>query len=301
MKSNDLPIDYIKRTAVYYQALGYGAPYQWASFDDVPFATLSKPLEECTIAIVTTAAPYQPDKGDQGPGAPYNANAKFYQTYAMKSHTMPDVRISHVGIDRTHTTAEDMGSYFPLAALTKAFEAGKIGKIADQFFGLPTNRSKRTTSDIDAQDLLSRCKAAAVDAVILVPNCPVCHQSTSIAARILEEAGIATVVMGCAKDIVENVGVPRFLFSDFPLGNSAGLPNDPDSQQITLNMALELLEQVKAPRTTSQSPLKWNGAPDWKDDYSNVDKLSPEEIAQRRAAFDVAKNTAKKLREKIEG
>ena len=301
MKPDDLPIDYIKRTAAYYQALGYGAPYQWANYDDVPFAALSKPLKECTIAIVTTAAPYQPDKGDQGPGAPYNADAKFYQVYAMKCSTMPDLRISHVGIDRTHTTAEDMGSYFPLAALTNAYKAGKIGKMADQFFGLPTNRSKRTTSDVDAQDLLSRCKAADVDAALLVPNCPVCHQSTSIAARILEEAGIATVVMGCAKDIVENVGVPRFLFSDFPLGNSAGLPNDPDSQQATLNMALDLLEQAKASRTTTQSPLKWNGVPDWKDDYSNAAKLSSEEIAQRRAAFDIAKNTAKKLREKVEG
>ena len=34
--------------------------------------------------------------------------------------------------------------------------------------------------------------------------------------------GIPTVVMGCAKDIVEHCGVPRFLFSDFPLGNAAG-------------------------------------------------------------------------------
>ena len=40
-----------------------------------------------------------------------------------------------------------------------------------------------------------------------------CHQTVSLAARHLEENDIATVVMGCAKDIVEFVGVPRFLFS----------------------------------------------------------------------------------------
>ena len=54
-----------------------------------------------------------------------------------------------------------------------------------------------------------------------------CHQTVSLAARHLEENGIATVVMGCAKDIVEYCGVPRFLFSDFPLGNAAGRPTDP--------------------------------------------------------------------------
>jgi hypothetical protein len=49
------------------------------------------------------------------------------------------------------------------------------------------------------------------------------YQTVSLAARHLEENGIATVVMGCAKDIVEFVGVPRFLFSDFPLGNATGV------------------------------------------------------------------------------
>jgi len=58
----------------------------------------------------------------------------------------------------------------------------------------------------------------------------VCHQTVSLAARHLEANGISTVIMGCAKDIVEHCGVPRFLFSDFPLGNSAGRPFDVESQ-----------------------------------------------------------------------
>ena len=78
------------------------------------------------------------------------------------------------------------------------------------------------TLEIDCPEIVARCKADGVDAAILVANCPVCHQSVSLAARALEAAGIATVVMGCAKDIVEHVGVPRLLFSDFPLGNRGG-------------------------------------------------------------------------------
>ena len=79
----------------------------------------------------------------------------------------------------------------------------------------------------------------------------------SLVARHLEANGIPTVVMGCAKDIVEHVGVPRFLFSDFPLGNAAGKPNDPDSQAFTIELALEVLESSPGPRTTVQSPLRW--------------------------------------------
>ncbi|HEX9278426.1 MAG TPA: glycine reductase, partial [Casimicrobiaceae bacterium] len=130
-----------------------------------------------------------------------------------------------------------------------------------------------------------------------VPNCPVCHQSASLAARMLEENGISTVVMGCAKDIVEYVGAPRFLFSDFPLGNAAGRPNDPESQAFTVDLALSVLESAPAARTTVQSPLKWNASPDWKLDYCNIERLTPEEIARRRAEFDRVKAQAKNMRD----
>jgi D-proline reductase (dithiol) PrdB len=122
----------------------------------------------------------------------------------------------------------------------------------------------------------------------------------SLAARHLEANGIPTVIIGCAKDIVEHVGVPRFLFSDFPLGNPAGKPNDPDSQALTLELALRVLETVPAPRTTVQSPLRWSDNPDWKLDFSNIERLSPEEIARRRAEFDRQKEIAKTIRDKPE-
>jgi hypothetical protein len=119
----------------------------------------------------------------------------------------------------------------------------------------------------------------------------------SLAARLLEAAGIATVVMGCAKDIVEYVGVPRLLFSDFPLGNGAGRPHDPASQRSTLELALRLLESAPAPRTTVQSPLRWRDDPSWKLDYCNAERLSAEELQRRRAAFDDTKARARRVRE----
>jgi D-proline reductase (dithiol) PrdB len=120
----------------------------------------------------------------------------------------------------------------------------------------------------------------------------------SLAARHLEANGIPTIIMGCARDIVEYVGVPRFLFSDFPLGNPAGRPNDPESYSFTLELALRVLEAAPASRTTVQSPLRWSDSPDWKLDYSNIERLSAEEIARRRAEFDRQKEIAKTVRDK---
>lgn len=102
--------------------------------------------------------------------------------------------------------------------------------------------------------------------------------------------------MGCARDIVEHAGVPRFLFSDFPLGNSAGKPFDEESQRLTLELALQLFEDATGPRTTVQSPLVWSEDNSWKRDYSSVAELTPNEIARRRAQFDADKAVAREQR-----
>ena len=295
--NDNQPISYMQRTRDWYLALGYGNPYRWAHHHDVPFQPLAKPLDQCTVALITTASPFDPAKGNQGPGAPYNAAAKFYQVYSGDTSQDHDLRISHVAIDRKHTSMTDSGSWFPLPLLRQAEAEGKIGKLARRFHGAPTNRSQRHTIEVDCPELLGRCKEDGVDAAILVANCPVCHQTLSLVARHLEANRISTVIMACAKDIVEYCGVPRMLFSDFPLGNAAGKPHDPASQQATLDLALKVLESAPAARTSVQSPQVWSDNPDWKLDYSNPDRVSPEELARRKAENDRAKETARAIRD----
>lgn len=167
---HDAPIPYMRRIRDYYLALGYSTPYHWAHYAEVPFRPLMKPLAECRVALITTAAPYQPDKGDQGPGAPYNAAAKFYAVYSGDSSGDPDLRISHLAIDRAHTTAEDSNTWFPLPQLRHCAATGRIGGVAPRFHGAPTNRSHRATLEQDGPELLARCRADGADAAVLVAN-----------------------------------------------------------------------------------------------------------------------------------
>ncbi len=289
----DVPIPYMQRTRDYYLAIGYDTPYRWAHNIAAPFQPLKKPLAQSRVAIITTAARFDPTKGDQGPGAAYNGSAKFYQVYDGDTSQQHDLRISHIAYDRAHTSATDMNTWFPLAQLHRLAGEGRIGALAPRFFGAPTNRSHRVTTETDAPEILDRCKADNVDAVVLVPNCPVCHQTTALVARHLEANGISTVLMGCAKDIVEHAAVPRFLFSDFPLGNSAGKPHDNASQAFTLELALKVLESAPGPQTTVQSPLRWSEDASWKRDYNNVERMAPEELARRRRDFDAQKEAAR--------
>jgi len=291
------PTLYMERTRRYYLALGYENPYAWAHHENAPFHPHSLPLADTRVTLITTAAPFQADKGPQGPRAPYNASPKFYKVYSGDTRQSHDVRIAHVAIDRYHTHMEDMNSWFPLPVMQRLATQG-LFELAPRFHGLPTNRSQRHTLGVDVPDLIARCQQDQVDAALLVANCPVCHQSLSLAARELEAAGIATVVMGCARDIVEHCAVPRFLFSDFPLGNAAGRPHDIASQEATLRLALQLLCEAKVSQTTWQSPQRWSDTDAWKADYANPDLLSAEELAALREEAERVRIEAKALREK---
>ncbi len=65
------------------------------------------------------------------------------------------------------------------------------------------------------------------------------------------------MIIGSARDIVEEVAVARFLFTDLPLGNPCGPPNDRHAQLDNVTMAIQMLESTVASRTTVQAPVRW--------------------------------------------
>ncbi len=162
-------IKYIERSRAYYGAQGYDA-YSWAHFEDVPFCAPKKPLTESRLALITTAAPFREDLPDQGPGAAYNAAAKFFEVYTAPVNPAPDLRISHIGYDRVHCKADDARTWLPLEALEQAQSQGSIGEIAPRLIGAPTNRSQRRTSEQDAPECLAHCRDLDADVVLLVPT-----------------------------------------------------------------------------------------------------------------------------------
>lgn len=115
----------------------------------------------------------------------------------------------------------------------------------------------------------------------------------SLVARTLEENGIPTVVIGSARDIVEECGVPRFLFSDFPLGNPCGKPEDSMMQRDMIGYAFDLLETARMPRTTVQSPFVWDEDTSWKERYARVDAEAAERL---RKAGDARRKEQEKAK-----
>jgi hypothetical protein len=101
----------------------------------------------------------------------------------------------------------------------------------------------------------------------------------SLVARHLEENGLPTVVMGSARDVVEECGVARFVFTDFPLGNPCGKPWDAGMQRSIVGTGLDTLERAWMARTTVQTPFTW-GNDEWRDAFMRVDDRNREALAR---------------------
>ena len=294
---HDAPIPYLQRIRDYYVALGYGAPYEWAHYAQVPFHRLAKPLAQARVTIVTTAAPYQPGKGDQGPGAPYNAAAKFYAVYSGDTAQDHDLRISHIAIDRKHTTAEDPGTYFPLPELRRAAERGRIGQSRRASTACPPTAATAPRWRSTAPSFSPAARPTRVDAALLVANCPVCHQSVSLCRAPAggerhrhRGDGLRQGHRGIRRRAAP--AVLRLPARQRRRASRATPPRRPPPW----SWPSRCWKSAPAPRTTVQSPLVWSDEPDWKLDYSNIARLSPEEIARRRAEFDRQKAVAKTVR-----
>ncbi|MBS0539128.1 MAG: hypothetical protein JSR47_10260 [Proteobacteria bacterium] len=115
----------------------------------------------------------------------------------------------------------------------------------------------------------------------------------SLVARHLEENGIPTVIVGSALDIVEHCGVPRFAFTDLPLGNPCGPPYRRDVQKSVVRQALGLLESAERPRTTLRADVTFDD-PHWRPRYGRVD---PKEMARLRALGDERRKRQQAVKE----
>ncbi|MDG2250161.1 MAG: hypothetical protein P8N11_04900 [Gammaproteobacteria bacterium] len=105
-----------------------------------------------------------------------------------------------------------------------------------------------------------------------------------LTARHLEANGLPTVIIGSAIDIIEHCGVPRFLYTDFPLGNPCGVPYDHEMQLSIINQAIALFRSAYEANTTERTTYIWSEDNSWRDGYSKVDKSNREELAQRGEA-----------------
>jgi D-proline reductase (dithiol) PrdB len=82
-----------------------------------------------------------------------------------------------------------------------------------------------------------------------------------LVARVIENAGIATVVVNMMPAYQPTVGMPRVAAVGHPFGRPFGDVGDPDTQRAVLRAALHLLETATVPGAVESLPFQWPQEP----------------------------------------
>jgi len=147
-------VSYIDKSREYYAAQGYPQPYRWASFDDSPFTALAKPLSQCRVGVVTTAA---------------IDDDELIRPYVAPADPAPDsLATSHLSWHKEATHTDDLGAFLPLAHLQELAGDAFIGEVSPRFYGVPTVYSQRRTMK-NADVLREWLVEDDVDLALLIP------------------------------------------------------------------------------------------------------------------------------------
>ena len=163
-------VRYIEKTRDYYRRAGYDTRYEWARFDDSPFATLAKPLLRCRVMLVSTASLVILDEH----GSPVEP-ARMLGTNALEVFPLPSdlpverLRPTSEDHDRFQTDMADVDAYFPTTRLREFVSEGLIGSVVPEYLRVLPNYSKRKVTKVDAPEVYRRSVTQRADVALLTP------------------------------------------------------------------------------------------------------------------------------------
>lgn len=160
-------VRYIDRTRDYYQRQGYEKPYRWAHFEDAPFAPLTKPLSESRITLISTSEIAR--RSDEDHRTPLE-KGEVGNVYTLPTDTpLDDLYSQSTSFDQHATDLDDVNAFFPITRLREQVEEGRVGGMTGNAIALYNAYSQRRTREVDAPDVLARCRKDGVDIALMVP------------------------------------------------------------------------------------------------------------------------------------
>jgi D-proline reductase (dithiol) PrdB len=215
-----------------------GGNYPFVRNRRAPFNPARRALPMLNLALISSAGAYI----DGTPSFENDSDASFREIPIEVES--PDLRYAARGYDPA-AVQQDMNAEVPLERLFEFENNGIIGQLNPVFWSfsgfIP---DALLVAEELVPKLLERLNRYEVQAALIVPASRLCHQSCALVARAIELAGIPTMMLAVARDVVEVVRPPRAAFYDGELGSVAGRPNWPEHQRRILDEALRLIEPM---------------------------------------------------------
>jgi len=163
-------VRYIDKTRQYYRGEGYATDYAWARYGDGPLTRPGKALAESRVAIVTTASLVVLDE-DGAPTEPARLlGTRELEVFPLRSDLpLRRLRCTSEDHDRAQTDMSDPDAFYPATRLRELAGQGLVGSVAREHLRILPNYSQRKVLEVDAPEVLRRCREQAVDVVVLTP------------------------------------------------------------------------------------------------------------------------------------
>lgn len=271
-----MPFSYVEMM----EGFGLGDYAQLPSFEPTPRVPVAKPLNDSMIGLFSSCGVRTPT---QRPFAPQND-----LTFRMLSRDIPvsDLTFEHPTPVRGFAE-QDLNVAYPRDRLVELENEGHIGRLADNavsMLGSITTYTRLVKETVPVMADVFRDQG--VDLVLLIPFCPACHRATSLIARGLEGHGIPCVIITVLREMAEAFKPARPVFLDYPLGATAGRPDDPENQRAILRAALSLGAELDGDWRIADLPFEF--APDgdraWEDEIRRIYAITGREIHRARVA-----------------
>lgn len=209
-----------------------------------PFTPLRRSLSMLNLALISSAGAYI-DGTDPFDTSTADGDNTFREIPAQIDPS--DLRFSVRGYDPAFVQ-QDVNVQLPLNRLLE-FESNRvIGQLNSAFWSfcgfIPDAAS---LVDVLLPKLVDRLKRYEVQAALLIPASPLCHQSVALAARAIEQAGIPTMMLSVEREVIQRVHPPRAGFYKGQFGSVVGQPNWPEHQRRVLDEALRWIESASQP------------------------------------------------------
>ncbi|MFN2493055.1 MAG: glycine/sarcosine/betaine reductase selenoprotein B family protein [Pyrinomonadaceae bacterium] len=221
-----------------------GDSYPFVKNRRAPFSPARRALPMLNLALISSAGAYIDGTEPFDTRTP----AGDFGFREIPSEIEPgDLRFAVRGYDPAAVEA-DRNALVPLARLFEFEGNGIIGQLNSVFWSfagfIP---DAGTLVEEMIPRLVERVERYKAQAALLIPASALCHQSVSLIARGLEQAGIPTMTLAVVQEVVESVRPPRAALYEGELGSVAGLPNWPEHQRRVLDEALRLIEPMDQP------------------------------------------------------
>ena len=166
-------VRYIEKTHQYYLRKGFTDVYHYAHNTDGPFQPLLKPLSESRLMLISSAGfEMVPDAGPEPePFKGINIGEKGKMEVFTVPRDTPAAKIKYItgAHNRADSPMSDVEAFFPLTRLHELRDAGRIGSLADNFLRIRPSYSQSKTRDLDAPEVLRRCREEGVDVALFAP------------------------------------------------------------------------------------------------------------------------------------